>query len=148
MRPPELKLDWATADGTVVTIRPITPADEAIELAFVGGLSADSRYLRFLAPIKNLTPRMLDKFINVDFPREMALIATIPSPQGEQEIGVARYALDDATGTAEFAIVVADAWQGQGIGRELLRQLFEIAQATGIGRMEGFVLKVNRKMLV
>jgi acetyltransferase len=147
VQPPDIRHALTMPDGTVVTIRPICSSDKDIELAFVRGLSPDSKYFRFLAPIKDLTPQMLERFVNVDYPAEMALIATIPANGGEREIGVARYASDAVAGATEFAVVVADAWQGKGIGRVLMRRLFDIARDAGVERMEGFVLKVNRKML-
>lgn len=147
MQAPPIRHQWTADNGMQVTIRPITATDRDIELAFVRGLSPDSRYFRFLSTIKDLTPQLLDRFTQVDFPREMALIATIPTSTGEQEIGVARYAKGNAPGTVEFAIVIADTWQGQGIGRELLRHLFNVAEEVGHRRIEGVALKANTKML-
>ena len=147
MRPPAIKHEWIADDGTVVTIRPIQEEDRDIELAFVRGLSPDSKYFRFLSTLKDLPPQMLDRFTQVDFPQEMALIATVAAASGEQEIGVARYAAGNTKGTVEFAIVVADIWQGHGIGRELLLRLFERAADAGHRGMEGFVLRINTKML-
>ncbi len=147
MQPPNLKHEWTAADGTLVTIRTIQPEDREIEKAFVIGLSSNSRYLRFLSAVNELSPRLLDQFTQVDFPREMALIATIQVEMQEQEIGVARFAQGNLQGTAEFAVVVADSWQGRGLGRELLHHLFRVAQETGLKQIEGIVLRRNTKML-
>jgi acetyltransferase len=147
MQPPPVKYEWIHKDGTLVTIRPIRPEDREIELAFVRALSSNSKYFRFLSIVKDLSPQWLDRFTQVDYPREMALIATIPAETGEQEIGVARYAPGSSEDTVEFAVVVADDWQGHGIGRELLRHLFAEAEAGGHKRIEGIVLKENKKML-
>ena len=147
MKPPETTQEFHTASGTRVTIRPIRPEDRAIEHEFVRNLSSNSRYLRFLATIRELSPRDLDRFTSPDYPRELALIATLEDHGAEREIGVARYAPTGPGNAAEFAIVVADAWQGQGIGRELLRLLFDEAKRAGYGRIEGIVLKANSGML-
>jgi acetyltransferase len=147
MQPPPIKHEWTHNDGTLVTIRPIRPEDRDIERAFVRDLSSNSSYFRFLSIVKDLSPRLLDKFTQVDYPREMALIATIPAETGEQEIGVARYAPGSSEDTVEFAIVVADYWQGHGIGRELLRHLFTVAEVVGHKQIEGIVLRANTKML-
>lgn len=147
MQPPAIKHDWIADDGTQVTIRPIRPEDREIERAFVQGLSSNSRYYRFFSAITDLSPKLLDQFTQVDYPREMAFIATILVDTAEQEIGVARYVPGKSEGTAEFAIVVADDWQGRGIGQELLRHLFSVAQDTGLAHIEGVVLRDNQNML-
>lgn len=147
MQPPDIRHEWKAADGTRITIRPIRPEDRAIEHAFVRDLSANSRYLRFLSTIKELSPQLLDRFTHPDYPREMALIATVDTDEGELEIGVARYAPGGTDGTVEFAVVVADAWQGKGVGRQLLRHLFDVAKEAGLRRIEGIVLRTNSNML-
>lgn len=147
MQPPEISRIFRTTNGTRVIIRPIRPEDRAIEHEFVRNLSPNSRYLRFLATIRELSPRDLDRLTRPDYPRELALIATIDTAGSEREIGVARYAATAPGDTAEFAIVVADEWQGQGIGRELLRLLFDAAKNVGYRRIDGIVLKANSGML-
>jgi acetyltransferase len=148
MQPPPIKQEWTTDDGRRITIRTIQPEDLAIEQAFVRGLSAKSKYMRFFSAIEDLSPQMLDRFIHVDYPSEMALIATVETESKEQEIGVARYAREGSENSVEFAIVVADEWQGHGIGRELLRQLFDAATTSGCERIKGIVLRANWKMLL
>jgi acetyltransferase len=76
----------------------------------------------------------------------MALAATAML-DGETLIGVARYVLDKNDESAEFAIVVADAWQGRGIGRRLLGKLIEVARERGLRRLYGEILATNRPML-
>lgn len=147
MQPPDLRFDYTAQNGTRVTIRPIRPEDREIERTFVESLSDNSRFLRFFSAMKKLSPTLLDRLINVDFPAEMALIATIDTEGSEREIGVARYAPTETEDHAEFAIVVSDEWHGQGIGRELLRHLFRIAGDAGIRRIEGSVLATNTNML-
>lgn len=147
MKPPAIDYQWTTADGVPVTIRPIQAEDREIELAFVQGLSSSSRYLRFFSTVKDLSPQLLDRFTQVDFPDEMAFIATLETAGAEEEIGVARYAPGSTESTAEFAVVVADAWQGRGIGRELMQHLFVVAEDSGFERIEGAVLKANAHML-
>jgi acetyltransferase len=73
----------------------------------------------------------------------MALAATTP----ESLIGVARYVRDENGDAAEFAIVVADAWQGRGIGTRLLAKLIEVARRRGLKRLYGQILGTNRPML-
>jgi len=82
----------------------------------------------------------------VDFSRDMALAAATML-DGETLLGVARYVRDRSGDAAEFAIVIADAWQGRGIGRRLLAKLIEAARRRGVKRLYGDILATNRPML-
>jgi acetyltransferase len=135
------------ADSTHITIRPIRPEDAVIERDFVNGLSEQSRYARFMYTVHRVTPEMLSRFTQIDYDREMALIAVIEDNGAERQIGVTRYAtLPDQT-TCEFAIVVADDWQNRGIARNLLKALIEAARYRRYRRMIGVVLAENQRML-
>jgi acetyltransferase len=135
------------SDGTNIVIRPIRPEDAEIEQAFIRGLSAESRYFRFMSSISELSLEMLVRFTQIDYHNEMALIAVWPSEEGEEEIGVVRYMTNVDKRTCEFALVVADHWQGKGIARLLMRNLIEIARDRGLEVMEGQVLSNNFRML-
>src|SRR5262245_15928897 len=145
--PPDLRDSLTLADGTVVTIRPITPADAGIETEFIARLSPQTRRYRFLSGLKELTAPMLKRFLNVDYPNEMALIATVPFDGREREIGVARYAAGSRPESVEFAVVIEDEWQGKGLGPALLERLFAIAEQSGFAEIEGLVLNENYGML-
>ena len=141
--PNQLKL----GDGTEVTFRVIQPEDADIEQAFVKSLSTESRYSRFFSASKQLSPVMLLQFTHPNFPDTYALIATVIENGKENEIGVARYAAINDEGDAEFAVVVADAWQRQGIASHLLEGVTATASTAGFMKLEGLVLKDNRAML-
>ncbi|HEY0719931.1 MAG TPA: bifunctional acetate--CoA ligase family protein/GNAT family N-acetyltransferase [Gammaproteobacteria bacterium] len=134
-------------DGTDLTIRPIRPEDAEIEQAFVRGLSERTKYLRFMQTLDELTPAMLARFTQIDYDREMALIAVVEVSGGEVEIGVARYIINPDGKSCEFAIVVADPWQHHGIAHRLMAQLMEPARERGLEVMEGEVLASNHEML-
>lgn len=135
------------ADGTVVTVRPIRPEDAVIERDFVNGLSKQSRFFRFMASMREISPDLLSRFTQIDYDREMALVATIPAAVGERQIGVARYASLEEQGECEFAIVVGDDWQNRGLARQLMQALIEIARERRFVRMRGIVLRSNVRML-
>jgi acetyltransferase len=137
---------WTLADGTRLTLRHIAPADAAIEQAFVHGLSRQSSYLRFHGTIKDLSKKDLDKFTNPDSRNAVALIVLHSGETGEEEIGVARYAIDPDGVNGEFAIVVADTWQKRGIGTRLMNALMRHLKASGVKRISGSVLKSNSAM--
>jgi acetyltransferase len=145
--PAHLVTRWQLADGTDITVRPIRPEDAEIEQAFVRGLSAESRYMRFMQTLQELSPTMLVRLTQIDYDREMALIATVEREGEEVELGVARYAINPDGRSCEFAIVIADAWRRKGIGSRLMTQLMEAAKARGIKTMEGEILANNAQML-
>ena len=122
------------------------PTDREIEQAFVRGLSSETRYFRFHSAVRELSPALLERFTNVNYPGEMALIATIEEGGGERLIGVARYVRLEDSPAAEMAIVVADEWQGKGIGTRLLIDLRSCAIAAGFREMKASVLSENRRM--
>jgi acetyltransferase len=138
---------WELPDGRTVTLRPIRPEDAEIEQEFVKGLSAESRYFRFMDTLRELTPRMLVRFTQIDYEREMAFIATIAEGAREVEIGVVRYVTNPDGETCEFALVVADAWHRRGLGRRLMELLIEVARARSLKAMVGHILANNQGML-
>jgi acetyltransferase len=133
--------------GTSVTLRPLRPEDRDIESAFVKGLSPETRHNRLLGGARAITREYIESLVRVDYTRDMALAATTMLGGGETLIGVARYVLDKDNESAEFAIVVADSWQGRGIGSRLLKKLIEVARRRGVKRLYGEILGANRPML-
>ena len=145
--PVELVQHWTLHDGTRVVIRPIRPEDRQIEQDFVHNLSDESRYYRFFNAIRDLSESALTRFTQVDYDRDMALIAVISENGRETQIGVARYSINPDGRSCEFAIAVADAWQRKGIGSKLLHSLMDAARRRGIETMEGTVLSGNARMM-
>lgn len=132
--------------GQAVTLRALDRQDHDIEHAFVSGLSPDTRHNRLLGGAVRITPEYIERLTSVDFSKDMALAATTMLDGRETLIGVSRYVLVGAD-TCEFAIVIADTWQGRGIGRRLMEKLMDVARARGLTRMYGDVLSTNRPML-
>jgi acetyltransferase len=145
--PANLAQSWQLADGSAVTVRPIRPEDAEIEAEFVKALSPQSRHFRFMHTPRELTPELLARFTQIDYDREMALIAVQQSGSAEIEIGVARYVSYPDGLSCEFAIVLADTLHGRGLGRRLLTRIIEIARDRGLKSMIGLVLADNQRML-
>jgi acetyltransferase len=143
--PAELEGEMRLRDATMVAVRPIRPEDAALERQFFDALSERSRYQRFLNQIAQLPPQMLARFTQLDYDRELALVAL--APRSGEFIGVGRYAPNADGETAEFALTVADAWQGRGVGRALLERLCDCARAAGYRTLYGHILNANRDML-
>lgn len=145
--PTHLVTRWQLPDGTDLTIRPIRPEDAELEQVFVRGLSEESKYFRFMDSLQELSQSMLVRFTQIDYDREMALIAVLELDGQEKELGVCRYITMPDGESCEFALVVADEWQHKGIGNKLMSILFDVARAKGLKIMEGEVLAKNRSML-
>ena len=134
-------------DGTRLTIRPIRPEDARLEQKFVDGLSERSRYLRFMYSLRKITPEMVSRFTQIDYDREMALIAQVTNEGVEEQIAVARYVTYPDGRGCEFAIVVGDDWHHKGIATELLKRLIDIARDRRLDQMDGVVLRENKGMI-
>jgi acetyltransferase len=145
--PTQLVSQWQLADGTDITIRPIRPEDAELVQAFVRGLSEESKYFRFMNSMQELTETMLVRFTQIDYSREMALIAVTLVQDKEIELGVARFAINPDGASCEFALVVADSIQGKGLGQKLMVSLMEAARSKGLSVIEGEVLSNNHNML-
>lgn len=131
---------WTVRGGAKVTLRAARTTDQAPLRAFVDGLSRESRYFRFMTggPVADETIR--HSVSRED--RDVALVLTV----GETIIGNAEYVVN-GEGLAELAVVVADDWQGHGLGRRLIQRLQNLARAARVRGMRGDVLSENRRML-
>jgi acetyltransferase len=143
--PTELEGRLRLRDGTTVPVRPIRPEDAALEERFFDGLSERSRYQRFLNLMAHLPRQMVARFTQLDYDRELALVAL--EPGSGEFIGVGRFAPNADGETAEFALTIADAWQGRGVGRALLERICDCARAAGYRTLYGHILNANRDML-
>jgi acetyltransferase len=142
------------ADGTPWVTRPIRPEDAESLQNFMRGLSERSRYMRFVSMMRELTPRMLARYTQVDYDREVALVATteVPNPahRGHRQqavIGLAHYLRNPDGRGAEYALVVGDEWQKRGLGRQLMSSLIAAAREQRLEYIDGLVLAENRPML-
>ena len=145
--PSHLETSYQAKDGSQVTIRPIRPEDVRMEQEFVKALSPESRYMRFMNTIREVSPAQMIRLTQIDYDREMAFVATIDVNGAEKELGVVRYATSPDAESCEFAIVVADDWQGKGLARRLMGTLIDTARSAGLRYMHGDFLAENSRML-
>jgi acetyltransferase len=145
--PAHLVTHWQLPDGRDVTIRPMRPEDAAIEQDFVRHLSEEAKYFRFMHAVQELSEPMLVRFTQLDYDRELALIAVTEEKGREVEIGVCRYAINPDGESCEFALVVSDQWQHKAIGHRLMGSLIDAARGKGLTVMEGEVMASNHEML-
>lgn len=144
--PAQVKAFWRSPDGSIVQIRPIESTDATLIREFVGSLSYEARYLRFMGTVKELSSQAIDRLTRVDHRREAALVAVAHYDGLDRIVGVARYAMNADDETCDFAIVVADNWQRRGLGSRLLTLLVDAACTRGLRRIGGDVLAINRPM--
>jgi len=145
--PTHLVTHWQLPNGADVVIRPIRPEDADMTQTFVRSLSAETKYFRYMDAVQELSPAMLVRLTQIDYDREMALLAVTQVDGQEVELGVARYAANTDGSSCEFAVVISDEWQKQGLGHKLMDKLMSVARSKGLKRMDGEVLKTNRRML-
>jgi acetyltransferase len=149
--PTKYVVTWTTSGGETVTIRPIRPEDEPLMVRFHEGLSDRSVYFRYLH-MMNLNTRVaherLVRMCFIDYAREMALVADrVDPPTGEHEIlAVGRLVRIHGTNDAEFALLVTDKFQGQGLGTELLRRLVQVGRDEKLDRIVASIDPENEDM--
>jgi acetyltransferase len=144
--PDDTSESFEPVTGIAVTLRPLRRDDRDLEHAFVSGLSPETRHNRLLGGARAITREYIESLVSIDYSRDMAIAATAMLDT-ETLIGVARYVLSKDNESAEFAIVMADSWQGRGIGKRLLGKLIDVARRRGLKRLYGDVLGTNRPML-
>jgi acetyltransferase len=147
---------WPLRGGGEYTIRPIHPDDAQMLQDLVQNLSPESRYFRFVSSLKELPPSMLSRLTLIDYDREMALVAIHRTRktdaageivETERIVGVSRYITNPDKASCEFSLVVADDFNGKGLGSRLMLSIMEEARDKGLAEIEGLVLANNPGML-
>ncbi len=138
---------WSLRDGRRVTVRPVLPRDAELEQGLVRRLSAQARYNRYFAPIRELSRSVLEQLTHADQRHHVALVAEAVVDGVAQAVAEAQYVVDETTGDCEFAVVVADEWQREGLATRLVETLIEHARDAGWHRIVGDVLATNDTML-
>lgn len=145
--PAQFAAEWTLKNGTTCTIRPIRPEDANAFQEFVRGLSQRSKYFRYFNSVSELTQHLLARYTQIDYGRELTLVATVRRDGRTHILGEANYAALPDGKICEFAIIVADETAGQGLGSRLMRCLMEAAREQGYSEIRGQVLPDNEAML-
>jgi acetyltransferase len=143
--------EWTTAEGERISIRPVRAEDEPLVRRFDEKLSERSVYYRYAHPLP-LADRIehdrLSRLCFIDYDRQVALVAIGRDAGGAEEIhAIGRLIKEHHSEDAEFALIVADDYQGHGLGHEVLRRLIEVGRAEGVARIVGYILSDNIAML-
>ncbi|MBI5062311.1 MAG: GNAT family N-acetyltransferase [Desulfatitalea sp.] len=147
--PNQYEMNLAVNGLGTVLIRPIRPEDAPLLQGLFATLSARSIYFRFFTPLKEIPSEMLARFTQIDYDREIAMVA-IHEGNGQEEemLAVGRIIKGLDPSLAEFAILVGDRWHGKGIGAALLRWCLKIAKSQGVRDIWGTVVSDNTQMIV
>lgn len=142
----DLERSITLSDGQVIRVRPIRPDDAPRLQRFQARLSERSLHYRFFGTVPRLGDDQALRLATVDHVNTLALVALDPADP-EEIIGVVRFARDPGEEEAEIAIILADVFQGRGLGRSLIDAIIEAAQERGIPRLYGLVLADNARMI-
>lgn len=135
------------SDGTPILLRPVAADDKEQLQEGMTRLSEDSRYLRFMSPLRRLPPDLLRYFTEVDYQDHFALGAQALNEDPPLGIGIARYIREpDNPCIAEPAVTVVDDYQGLGLGRLLLQEIMADASNNGITHFRAYLLAENTAM--
>jgi acetyltransferase len=141
----EETFDW---HGQRLTVRPIRPEDEAAHRDLIDAMTPDDLRLRFFGAVRGFDHSQLARMTQIDYDREMALIATLPNDDGStRTLGVVRAVSDPDNETAEFAVAVRSGEKGRGLGRLLMRKIVAYAKARGTHWLVGEALRENAAMI-
>ncbi|HVN24701.1 MAG TPA: bifunctional acetate--CoA ligase family protein/GNAT family N-acetyltransferase [Syntrophorhabdales bacterium] len=140
-------MSWRMPDGTEVLLRPIRPEDEPMEHEMLMSLSEKTMRERFFQAIKHITHEMHIRFCNIDYDREMAIVAELREGEKRRIIGIGRLIIEPDGKSGEFAVVVQDDFHGKGLGYKLVDMIIGIAQERGLHEVYALVQSDNTRML-
>ncbi|MBP1747563.1 MAG: Acetyl-CoA synthetase / acetyltransferase family protein [Deltaproteobacteria bacterium] len=137
---------WRLKDGQEIMLRPVRPEDEPLILDLFGSLSEATARERFFSPIKDWTHHMLTRFCNIDYDREIVIVAEVKEGEKKMLRGASSLVLGGGQ-KSEFAVLVHDDYQGKALGWKLIDMLIGIGLEKGVEEIHGTVLTENTRML-
>ena len=145
--PNQYESEWLLEDGTPVLIRPMKPEDEFLVADLLDNCSSRTIYFRYFSVVKSWPHESLVRFTQYDYDREIGIAAIGLPPGPATMMGVGRLVMPPGQPDAEFAVIVADPWQGKGLGEKLIERVIGIARENGVRTLSGDVLPENERML-
>ena len=144
--PKDVEAWRTTKSGLDIFMRALKPGDRALYKVFLESMSDQSVYLKFFRSIRP-TDDFVEKMVEVDYDRQMAILAFKGEGETEEILGMGRYIMNKDDGTAEVYFGVRDDYQNRGIGKELLRHLVAVGRKRGLKGFTAQVMVDNRRML-
>lgn len=145
--PTRLVVPWRLPDGTEVLLRPIRPEDEPLQHEMLSTLSDETLRARFYQTLRTITHEMHVRMCNIDYDREMAIVAEVKMNGGKRFIGMVRLIIEPDFKKGEFAVIVHDDFQGRGLAYKMLDMVIGVAQEKGLEEFYGYVQPGNKKMM-
>ncbi|HNT44318.1 MAG TPA: GNAT family N-acetyltransferase, partial [Syntrophorhabdaceae bacterium] len=147
--PTQYVTPWTLRDGTDIVMRPIRPEDEPLSREMLARTSEEALRVRFFSSVnvQEIPHSTLMKFCNVDYDREVALVAEVREAEEKRIVGGGRLIIEPDLKRAQFAVLVHDGLHGKGLGEKFVDMLIGIAQERGLEGIYGIVLTENEKML-
>jgi acetyltransferase len=138
---------WRLRDGRPVILRPIKPEDEPLWLEMFQSFSEQSIRYRFFHMIKDTPHEVRVRYCNIDYDREMAIVAELNEGGRRKILGVVRLVIEPDGKTGEIAFIVADPWQGLGLGSKMVDYMIEICKDKKLETIYGIVLPDNYRAI-
>jgi acetyltransferase len=145
--PKKYEILWLLKNGQEVLLRPIKPEDEPMWLEMFQSLSEESIRYRFFQMLKDTPHEVRVRYCNVDYDREIALVAEMVENGKRKILGVARLSIESDETSGEMAFLVSDYWQGLGLGTKMVDYVLDIAKEKGIDKVNAIILQDNYRAL-
>jgi acetyltransferase len=145
--PTKYETVWRLRDGRTVILRPIKPEDEPLWLEMFRNFSEESIRYRFFQIIKDTPHETRVRYTNIDYDREMAIVAELTEEGRKRILGVTRVVIEPDGKSGEIAFIVADPWQGFGLGTKMVDYVLEICKDMKIETVYAIMLSDNRRAI-
>ena len=145
--PTKYVTEWITRNNRRVVMRPIRPEDEPLWLEMFKSFSKETIMQRFFYIIKDTPHDLRVRYCNIDYDREIAIVAELTENNQRKIAGVVRLVIDPDGRKGEFAVVVADPWQKLGLGSKMLDYIIGIAEDKNLESIYGVVMRENSRMI-
>jgi acetyltransferase len=141
--PQKYEARWTLRSGEEILLRPIRPEDEPMWIEMFRGFSEESIRYRFFTVIKDTPHEMRVRYCNIDYDREIAIVAELSHEGHKQILGVGRLPLEAGGKKGELAFIISDKWQGMGLGTKVVDHVLEVASDMGVEEVYAFMLPDN-----
>jgi len=145
--PKKYTTNWKFKNGIPVVLRPIKPEDETLLDELFQSFSEETMRFRFFQIIKEMPHETLTRYCNIDYNREIAIVAEAKEGNERKIVGVTRLIIQPGRKNGEFAVAVGDQWQGLGLGSKLVDYIIEISKDMTLKKISGDILSNNLKMV-
>jgi acetyltransferase len=138
---------WRLKNGREIILRPIKPEDEPMWLEMFQSFSEESIRYRFFQMLKDTSHELRVRYCNVDYDREIAIVAELNEAGRRKILGVGRLSTEPDGKSGELAFIIVDEWQGLGLGTKIVDYVLEIAKEKGIEKVFAIMLTDNCRAL-